>query len=108
MSIKGSSYRWFHKALDRGDLATVRSDLADLPPLTLENALAVALLICNREPENAERAAVRWLIKLLERPGVTLAELREALDAFVVLAEDADGAEAALRHLTGEVRRGTG
>ena len=59
MSIKGSSYTWFKKALDRGDLATVRSELADLPPLTLEDALSVALLICDHEPENAERAAVR-------------------------------------------------
>lgn len=74
--IKGSSYAWFKKALDRGDLATVRSELSDLPPLTLEDALSVALLICEHEPENAERAAVRWLRKLLERPGLTLAELR--------------------------------
>jgi hypothetical protein len=99
LSIKGSSYTWFRKALDRGDLATVRSELADLPPLTLEDALAVALLICDREPENAERAAVRWLRKLLERPGVTLAELREALDAFAVLVDEPERAEAWLRRL---------
>ena len=101
VSIKGRDYTWFRKALDHGDLATVRSTLVDLPPLTLEDALSVALLICDREPENAERAAVRWLRKLLERPGVTLAQLREALDAFAVLVEDADGAEASLRRLAG-------
>ncbi len=101
MSIKGSSYAWFKKALERGDLATVRSELSDLPPLTLEDALSVALLICEHEPENAERAAVRWLRKLAERPDVTLAELRQALDAFAVLVEDADGAEASLRRLAG-------
>jgi len=92
---------WFRKALEHGDLATVRSTLVELPPLALEDALSVALLICDREPENAERAAVRWLRKLLERPGVTLAELRQALDAFAVLVEDADGAEATLRRLAG-------
>jgi hypothetical protein len=32
---------------------------------------------------------------------VTLAELREALDACVVLVEDADSAEASLRRLAG-------
>ena len=99
VSIKGSSFTWFKKALDRGDLATVRSELADLPPLTLEDALSVAVLICEHEPENAERAAVRWLRKLLERPGVTLAELRQALDAFAVLVEEPDRAEANLRRL---------
>jgi len=97
--IKGPSYVWFKEALERGDLATVRSELADLPPLTLEDALGVALLICDREPERAERAAIRWLRKLLERPGVTLTELREALDAFAVLVEEPAGAEARLRKL---------
>ena len=99
MSIKGRDYTWFRNALEQGDLATVRSALVGLPPLTLDDALSVVLLICEREPENAERAAVRWLRKLLERPGVTLAELREALDACVVLVEDADSAEASLRRL---------
>ena len=75
VSIKGRDYLWFRKALERGGLATVRSTLVGLPPLTLDDALSVVLLICEREPENAERAAVRWLRKLLERPGVTLAEL---------------------------------
>ena len=99
MSIKGRDYTWFRKALERGDLATVRSTLVGLPPLTLEDALSVALLICDREPENAERAAVRWLRKLLDRPGVTLAELRQALDAFAALVEDGDRAEATLARL---------
>ena len=64
VSIKGRDYTWFRKALEQGDLATVRSTLVDLPPLALDDALSVALLICEREPENAERAAVRWLRKL--------------------------------------------
>jgi hypothetical protein len=59
----------FRKALEQGDLATVRSALVGLPPLTLDDALSVTLLICEREPENAERAAVRGLRKLLERLG---------------------------------------
>lgn len=59
MPIRGSDYKWFRAALDRGDLTIVRSTITQLPPLTLEDALSVALLICDREPENAERAAVR-------------------------------------------------
>jgi hypothetical protein len=57
VSSKGRSYTWFRKALEHGDLTTVRSSLVDLPPLTLGDALSVTLLICEREPENAERAA---------------------------------------------------
>jgi hypothetical protein len=48
---------------------------------------------------------VRWLRKLLERPDVTLAELREALDAFAVLIEEPDAAEARLYRLVGVSRR---
>ena len=51
VSIKGRDYTWFRKALEQGDLATVRSTLVDLPPLALDDALSVALLICEREPE---------------------------------------------------------
>ena len=101
VSIKGRDYTWFRNALEQGDLAAVRSTLVGLPPLTLEDALGVALLIADHEPENAERAAVRWLRKLLERPDVTLADLRQALDAFAVLVEDTDRAEASLRRLAG-------
>ena len=100
MSIKGHPYRWLQQALDRGDLAAVRAEAANLPPLKLEDALRIALLVCDHEPERAERAAVRWLGRLcLERRDVTLAELREALDAFVVLVEEPDAAEAVLRRL---------
>ncbi len=99
VSIRGRDYTSFRKALEKGDLATVRSTLVDLPPLTLEDALSVALLICDREPENAHRAAVRWLRKFLERPDATLPELRQALDAFAVLVQEPDAAGAALRRL---------
>ncbi len=69
--------------------------------LNLEDALRVALRPCDHEPENAERAALRWLGRLcLERRDVTLAEVREALDAFAVIVEEPDGAEATLRRLS--------
>ncbi len=66
----------------------------------MEGLVLAALVLPDdddREPENAERAAVRWLRKLLERPDATLAELRQALDAFAVLVEEPDAAEATLR-----------
>ena len=44
---------------------------------------------------------MRWLRKLLKRPGVTLAELRKALDAFAVLVEESEAAEARSRRLVG-------
>jgi len=41
VSIKGRDYTWFRKALEHGDLATVRSSVVDLPPLTLGDALSL-------------------------------------------------------------------
>ena len=74
--------------------------MASLPPVDLETALRIALLVCDREPERGERAAVRWLGRFcLERRDVTLAQVREALDAFAVLVEEPEAAEAALRRL---------
>jgi hypothetical protein len=67
VSIKGRDYTWFRQALEHRDLATVRSTLVDLPPLTLEDALSVALLICEREPENAVRVLATDLGRALYR-----------------------------------------
>ena len=102
MSIKGSDYRWLRDALDRGDLALVKATAAQLPAINLEDALEVALLVIEHEPHNAERAAVRWLGRLcLERREVTLAQVREALDAFALLVGEPEAAEARLRRLAG-------
>ena len=48
---------------------------------------------------------MRWLKDLLERPGVTLAGLRDALDTFAVLVEERDVAEGTLRRLSDPEQR---
>jgi hypothetical protein len=70
--------------------------------VNLEDALEVALLVIEHEPRNAERAAVQWLGRpCLERRDVTLAQVREALDAIRLLVEEPDAAETRLRRLAG-------
>ena len=82
VSIKGSDYRCLKQALDRGDLPLVKASAAQLPSVDLPTALDIALLVMEQEPQNGERAAVRWLGRLcVERRDVTLAQVREALDA---------------------------
>ena len=67
----------------------MRAEVSSLPAVNLEDALRIALLVCDHEPERGERAAVRWLGRFcLERRDVTLAQVREILDAFAVLVED--------------------
>src|SRR5829696_8249743 len=61
VSIKGGDYRWLKQALERGDLPLVKASAAQLPAVDLPTALDIGVLAMEREPHNAERAAVRWL-----------------------------------------------
>ncbi len=100
MSVKGSSYAHFRRALTAGHLHLVRQAAAELPRVPLEDALSVVLLIARREPERLERAAVRWLARLaLEKPKVTSWDLRWGLLAFEALPRDPEGARDALADL---------
>lgn len=100
VSIKGGAHRWFREAVDRGDLVAARAEIGDLPGVNLADALDLALLICEHEPENAERAAVRWIGRYcLERRAATFGQVREAVDAFALLIYEPDAGEATLRRL---------
>jgi hypothetical protein len=91
MSIKGHPYRWFSSALRRGDLVGVRSAAAELGhQVNLVDALSIVLLMADREDDAFERAATRWLARLvIERPAVGLEELRLGLVALQALPADA-------------------
>jgi hypothetical protein len=86
----------------------VRAAVANLPgPAPLEDALVICLLLRDREPDRYERAALRWLGRLLlEQRGVGL---RHAELAAAYLAAWADPArrEAATEAL-GELGRAVG
>ena len=98
MSIKGGPYGWFRAALGRGDLAAVRAAAAELGHrVNLVDALAIVLLMAAREDDAYERAATRWLARLVwERPAVGLEDLREALAALELLPRDPAAAKHAL------------
>lgn len=70
------------RALERGSLTGVRAAVGNLPgPPQLDDALLICLLLLDQEPDRYERAAVRWLGRLLlEHHGVGLrqAELAAA------------------------------
>jgi hypothetical protein len=88
---EGSAYSIFRRALERGSLVGVRAAVANLPgPPPLDDALAICLLLLNQEPDRYERAAVRWLGRLLlEQRGMSL---RHAELAAAYLATWADPA----------------
>jgi hypothetical protein len=101
MSIKGHPYRWFASALRRGDLVGVRSAAAELGhKVNLVDALSIVLLMADREDDAFDRAATRWLARLVvERPGVGLDELRAGLVALQALPTNAAAARRELAEL---------
>ena len=108
MTSEGSTYTIFRRALDRGSLIGVRAEVANLPgPPPLEDALVICLLLLDQEPERYERAAVRWLGRLLlEQGGVTL---RHAEVAATYLAAWPDPARRdAATEALGELGRAVG
>jgi len=100
VSIKASSYKNFQHALSTGNLMLVRAAAAELPSITLDDALTICVLLGDQEPHRYERATVRWLGRFcLEKREVTLADVREAAEAFRLLPTEPEGACGVLREL---------
>ena len=89
MSSQGSAYARFRRSLQHGNPLLVRAAALELPRLTVDDALAVLLVIRAGEPERYEHAAVRWLGKLIT-------------DTRALELADAELALAALRGLVGQ------
>ena len=100
MTSPGSAYARFRRALQTGSLPVVRAAAAELPTIRLDDALRVCLLIRERDPNQYERAALRWVGRFaLEARDATLAEVRAAVAALEQLADEPDESMAALQRL---------
>lgn len=97
---KGSSYMRFRRALKTGNLEVIRAAAAELPQISLEDALHVCVLLRDREPQRYERAAVRWIGRFcVEKHDVTLTDVDHARAAFSQMREDPEGALGLLQAL---------
>ena len=86
MTSDGTAYGRFRRALRMGNLAQVRAAAAELPQIGLDDALTVVLLMDEHDDDRYERAAVRWLARLVcERQTVGLADLSLGLTALEAL-----------------------
>jgi hypothetical protein len=96
------------RALERGSLTAVRAAVANLPgPPPLDDALVICHLLLDQEPDRYERAAVRWLGRLLlEQRGVSLRHA-ELAAAYLAAWADPAGRDAATEAL-GELGRAVG
>ena len=75
VTSQGHPYAIFRRALERRHVAAAWAAASDLPQLTLADALALCLLVRDREPRRYGRVAVRWLARFCdEQEGVELDE----------------------------------
>jgi hypothetical protein len=97
LTSQGSPYSIFKRALRRGDLAGVRAAAAELPRVPLDDAFAICLLILEQQPARYERAALRWLGRVLaERRGVALRQAELTAGYLAALADPARARSAAV------------
>jgi hypothetical protein len=94
------AYPTFRAALDAGDLERVLQLAKSMPPMRLEDALRVVLLMRTGDEAKYDRACVRWLGRFaIEVKGVSLKELRDAAQALDELPDQPDTAMAQLQRL---------
>ena len=79
MSIKGSPYSRFRRALETGRLQVVLGAAAELPPLRLDDALEVLILMAREDDPRFDRAATRWVGRLLAENPLGLRDARYAI-----------------------------
>lgn len=86
MTSQGSPYARFKRCLASGNARLVRAAAAELPRLSLEDALAVCLVLRDSEPEVFQRAIVRWHALLCRQVrGISAREAQLALAALQAL-----------------------
>jgi hypothetical protein len=79
ITSQGHPLARLRRALAAGNPLLVRAAAAELTHIELDDALAICLVLLDREPERYEPAAVRFLGRLLlERRGLTLADAERA------------------------------
>jgi hypothetical protein len=83
VSRRPAPYALFQRALKQGHVVHAELAARELPTLTLEDALRLVALYAETGSPKAERAALRWLSRLLdERPALTLGDACRATGAL--------------------------
>jgi hypothetical protein len=89
------------RAIARGNPTIAMATAAELPRVPLDDALALCLLLLDREPARYEAAAVRWHSRFCREVRPSLADAHLALAALHALAGPrADAAAQALLALS--------
>jgi hypothetical protein len=103
VTSQGHPYAIFRRALDRRNLPSAWAAATELQVVSLADALALCLLVRDREPAKFTRLALRWHARFCaETPVVDLETGRLVLDLLTALGgADAVPVARALRELIG-------
>jgi hypothetical protein len=100
MTSQGTAHGRFTRAIANGNLRGAEMAARELGRLSLDDALDLCGLLAERDPERFERAALRWLERLIAERSPTLEQVGGAVMAFMRLrAGESDGAIESLRRL---------
>ena len=99
MTAQGSPHAIFQRALERGNYLVAITTAREVGPLSLSEALELLNLIALHEPRLYDRAARRWLVRLLEeRRELTVVDAQLAAASLAALTTAShDGALELLR-----------
>jgi hypothetical protein len=95
MTSDGNPYARFRRALVTQNLAIIQAAASELPQVALDDALEILWLMAHKRDPRFERAAVRWLGRVLLETPTTLRDARYTL----VLVERLPDGKDALRRL---------
>jgi hypothetical protein len=89
MTSDGSAYSRFQRAIRARNLPLIHATAAELGWVALQDALAILIVIDDRDEERFDRAAVRWAGRLAtEVPDITLEELAGAIVSLHALPDE--------------------
>jgi len=106
LTAQGHPRRIFQTAIERGNLLLAEATARELGRISLDESLALTVLVAEKDPERRSRFAVRWLRRLLEEDeSLTIEEATMAASCLSTLGgpshEEAWGFSA--RSLSGRV-----
>jgi hypothetical protein len=85
VTLQGSAYSQFKRALERRNFLLAWTMAAELPRVPLADALSLLLLALDQQPWRFEAAAPHWQARLCAEARLTLPEAQLALAALHAL-----------------------
>ena len=79
MTSQGAAYSRFQRALTTGDMHAIEAAAAELPRVGLDDALAILIVLAQSGDPRFDRAAARWVGRLLTETPAGLSDARFAL-----------------------------